>query len=87
LAGEAQARRAIEIRIHDLAEETVYIVQSFRVGRGTRLLTDPFVACKSELTARRTAERLAQSRVDVIAWLAQVTQNWQTSTRSPSRDA
>ena len=68
MAGEAQARRAIEIRIHDLAEETVYIVQSFRAGRGTRLLTDPFVACKSELTARRTAERLAQSRVGVIAW-------------------
>jgi hypothetical protein len=54
------------VDIRDLAQETVYIVQSFRAGRGTRL---PSVACKSELTARRTAERLAQSRVvGVIAW-------------------
>jgi hypothetical protein len=56
------------VEIRDLARETVYIVQSFRVGRGTRLLADPSVACKSDLTARRTAERLAQSRVGVIAW-------------------
>ncbi len=56
------------MEIRDLAQETVYIVQSFRAGRGTRLLADPSVACKSELTARRTAERLAQSRVGVIAW-------------------
>jgi hypothetical protein len=51
-----------------VAQETVYIVQSFRAGRGARLLADPSVACKSELTARRTAERLAQTRVGVIAW-------------------
>jgi hypothetical protein len=55
------------VEIRDLAQETVYIVQSFRAGRGTRL-ADPSVACKSELAARRTAERLAQSRVGVIAW-------------------
>jgi hypothetical protein len=51
-----------------VAQETVYIVQSFRAGRGARLVSDPSVACKSELTARRTAERLAQTRVGVIAW-------------------
>ncbi len=56
------------VEIRDLARETVYIVQSFRAGRGTRLLADPSVACKSELAARRTAARLAQSRVGVIAW-------------------
>ena len=50
------------------AQETVYIVQSFRAGRGVRLVADPSVACKSEQTARRTAERLALSRVGVIAW-------------------
>ena len=32
------------------------------------VLADPSVACKSEQTARRTAERLAQTRVGVIAW-------------------
>jgi len=51
-----------------MAQETVYVVQSFRAGRGTRLVADPSVACKSELTARRTAERLAQSKIGVIAW-------------------
>jgi hypothetical protein len=51
-----------------VAQETVYIVQSFRAGRGVRLVADPSVACKSEQTARRTAERLALSRVGVIAW-------------------
>jgi hypothetical protein len=51
-----------------VAQETVYIVQSFRAGRGARLVADPSVACKSELTARRTAERLANTRVGVIAW-------------------
>jgi hypothetical protein len=56
------------VDIRDLAQETVYIVQSFRAGRGTRLLADPSVACKSELAARRIAERLAQSRVGLIAW-------------------
>ena len=58
--------RSVEIRT--VAQETVYIVQSFRAGRGTRLLADPSVACKSELTARRTAERLARTKVGVIAW-------------------
>jgi hypothetical protein len=42
--------------------------ESFLAGRGTRLLADPSVACKSELRARRTAEGLRQSRVGVIAW-------------------
>ena len=56
------------MEIRTVAQETVYIVQSFRAGRGTRLLADPSVACKSELTASRTAERLARTRVGVIAW-------------------
>ena len=56
------------MEVCDLAQETVYIVQAFRAGRGARLLADPSVACKSELAARRTAERLALSRVGVIAW-------------------
>jgi hypothetical protein len=56
------------LEIRAMAQETIYIVQSFRAGRGTRLLTDPAVACKSAQTARRTAERLAQTRVGVIAW-------------------
>jgi hypothetical protein len=51
-----------------MAQETLFIVQSFRAGRGTRLLADPSLACKSERIARRTAERLAQTRVGVIAW-------------------
>ena len=48
-----------------MAQETLFIVQSFRAGRGTRLLADPSVACKSEQTARRTAERLARRIKDL----------------------
>jgi hypothetical protein len=48
-----------------MAQETLFIVQSFRVGRGIRLLADPAVACK---TAQTAAERLALTRVGVIAW-------------------
>jgi hypothetical protein len=51
-----------------MAQETLFVVQSFRAGRGTRLLADPSVACKSAQTACRTAERLALTRVGVIAW-------------------
>jgi hypothetical protein len=51
-----------------MAQETLFIVQSFRAGPGTRLLPDPAVACKSAQTACRTAERLALTRVGVIAW-------------------
>jgi hypothetical protein len=51
-----------------MAQETLFVVQSFRAGRGTRLLADPSVACKSAQAACRTAERLALTRVGVIAW-------------------
>jgi hypothetical protein len=51
-----------------MAQETLFIVQSFRVGRGTRLLADPAVACKTAQAACRAAERLAITRVGVIAW-------------------
>jgi hypothetical protein len=51
-----------------MAQETQFIVQSFRAGRGTRLLADPAVACKSAQTACRTATRLALTKVGVVAW-------------------
>jgi hypothetical protein len=53
--------------ISEMAQETLFKVQSFRVGRGTRLIADPAVACKTAQTACRTAERLALTRVGVIA--------------------
>jgi hypothetical protein len=51
-----------------MAQETLFIVQSFRAGRGARLLADPAVACKSAQTARRTAERLSLTKAGVLAW-------------------
>jgi hypothetical protein len=51
-----------------MAQETLFIVQSFRAGRGTSLRADPAVACKTAQAACRTAERLAITRVGVIAW-------------------
>jgi len=51
------------VEIRDLARETVYIVQSFRAGRGTRLLADPSVACKSELTAAEPLSALHKAEL------------------------
>ena len=51
-----------------MTRETVYLVQSFRPGKGTRLLDDTPVRCKSSDAARRTAERLETSKAGVIAF-------------------
>jgi hypothetical protein len=51
-----------------MAQETLFIVQSFRAGRGAQLLADLAVACKSAITACRTTERLASTRAGVIPW-------------------
>ena len=50
-----------------MARETVYLVQSFNAGRGNSLKADSPIRCKSADIARRTAERLAQTKVGVMA--------------------
>ena len=51
-----------------MARETVYIVQAYDAGKGTRLKANTPVPCKSAEAARRTAERLAQTKLGVVAF-------------------
>jgi hypothetical protein len=49
-----------------MARETIYFVQSFNKGRN--LKADAPIACKSAMVALRTAERLALSKLGVVAF-------------------
>jgi hypothetical protein len=51
-----------------MARETTYFVQSFIAGRGGNLKADVPVACKTATGAVRTAERLALSKLGVVAF-------------------
>ena len=51
-----------------VARQTVYIVQTYIAGKGGRLKADTPVPCKSAEAALRTAERLAQTKLGVIAF-------------------
>ena len=51
-----------------VARETIYFVQSFNTGKGRNLKADAPIACKSATTAVRTAERLALSKLGVVAF-------------------
>ena len=50
-----------------MARETSYFVQSFCAGKGGNLKADTPIACKSATGAVRTAERLALTKLGVIA--------------------
>ena len=51
-----------------MARETAYIVQSFAQGRGTALKADRQIPCKSADAARRMAEKLAATKLGVVAF-------------------
>ena len=51
-----------------MARETSYFVQAFIAGRGGSLKADVPIACKTEAGALRTAERLALSKLGVVAF-------------------
>jgi hypothetical protein len=51
-----------------VTRETVHIVQTYVAGKGNRLKADTPVPCKSAETAQRTAERLAQTKIGVVAF-------------------
>jgi len=51
-----------------MARETSYFVQSFNAGRGGSLKADAPIACKTATGALRTAERLASSKLGVVAF-------------------
>jgi hypothetical protein len=51
-----------------MARETSYFVLAFNAGRGGNLKADAPIACKTETGALRTAERLALSKLGVVAF-------------------
>ena len=51
-----------------MARETCYFVQAFNAGRGESLKNDAPIACKTQSGALRTAERLALSKLGVVAF-------------------
>ena len=51
-----------------MARETSYFVQAFNAGRGGNLKADAPIACKTATGALRTAERLALSKLGVVAF-------------------
>jgi hypothetical protein len=51
-----------------VTRETAYIVQSFCAGRGKALKAEQAVPCKSADAARRMAERLAETKLGVVAF-------------------
>ncbi len=51
-----------------MARQTSYFVQAFNTGRGGNLKADPPIACKTENGALRTSERLALSKIGVVAF-------------------
>ena len=51
-----------------MARETIYVVQAFMAGRGTRLTADTPIRCKSLEGARRRAEGLVTTKAGVVAF-------------------
>jgi len=51
-----------------MARETIYLVQAFTTGRGTRLAADTPIRCKSSESALRRAEIMAETKAGVVAF-------------------
>jgi hypothetical protein len=51
-----------------MARETHYFVQAFNAGRGGNLKPDAPIACKTQTGALRAAERLALTKLGVVAF-------------------
>lgn len=51
-----------------MARETLFLVQAFSAGKGTRLTADTPVRCRSLEVARKRAEDLASTRAGVVAF-------------------
>jgi hypothetical protein len=61
------SRRPVELKA-PMTRATIYLVQGFTAGKGEGLKGDAPIACKSAEGARRTAEKLAASKVGVVAF-------------------
>lgn len=51
-----------------MAREIIYLVQTFKAGKGTRLIADTPIRCKSSDAARMRAESLATTKTGVVAF-------------------
>ena len=51
-----------------MARETLYLVQAFSAGKGTRLTADTPVRCRTAEIARKRAEDLVPTRAGVVAF-------------------
>jgi hypothetical protein len=51
-----------------MARQTTYYVQAFVAGRGLGLKPDRAISCKSAEAAQRTAERMAPTKLGVVAF-------------------
>jgi hypothetical protein len=51
-----------------MARETIYFIRAFDAGPGGSLKADAPIACRTETGALRTAQRLALSKVGVVAF-------------------
>jgi hypothetical protein len=51
-----------------MARETLYLVQAFTAGKGSRLTADTPVRCRTSDIARKRAEELAPNRAGVVAF-------------------
>lgn len=51
-----------------MARQTTYLVQAFVAGRGALPKADKAISCKSADAARRMAERMAPSKLGVVAF-------------------
>lgn len=51
-----------------MARETLYLVQAFKAGKGTKLTADAPVRCRSPEVARKRAEDLSAIRAGVVAF-------------------
>ncbi len=51
-----------------MARETVFLVQAFKQGKGTRLTAETPVKCRSLEVARKKAEDMLATRAGVVAF-------------------
>jgi hypothetical protein len=51
-----------------MARETLYLVQAFKAGKGTRLTADTPLRCRSPEMARKRAEDMVTTRAGVVAF-------------------
>ena len=51
-----------------MARQTTYLVQAFIAGRGAALKADRAISCKSAEAAQRLAERMAATKLGIVAF-------------------